>query len=150
MILNRRLATVRCLACGAVLISQHLHDCRVCRCFQQTTVTGGSAYLRFDGNDLGLVDVLVDPGWPRAAHLGRLQQALRLARRLGCWLNPRNDATDADVAKAVAWLQRAVSAAEMMPEDVLVVRIAQGDWPVPTSEPVPDMVREMTRNKSGC
>jgi hypothetical protein len=142
LILNRRMATVRCLACGAVLISQHAYDCRVCGCSQQTTVAGGSDYLRFDGNDLDLVDILVDPSWPRAAHLGRLQLALRLARRLECWLDPGKDATDTDVSDAVAWLRNAISIAETMPHAVKAGMIEQSDWPPAlTDKPRPAMVR---------
>jgi hypothetical protein len=147
MILNRRFSTVRCLACGDILISRQAFDCRICRCSQQTTVAGGSEYLRFDGNDLDLVDVLVDPNWPRAAHLGRLQTALRLARQLECWLDPATDTTDTAVSDAVAWLRNALSMAETMPEAVKAVMIEQGGWPPAlTDQPRPAMVRRLGKN----
>ena len=49
LILNRRFSTVRCLACGKLLISSNVHDCRVCGCAQATSVDGGPAYLRCGG-----------------------------------------------------------------------------------------------------
>ena len=52
IILNR----VQCKACGEVLISYHRHDYKTCSCKNETMADGGTAYQRYGGKDLDLVD----------------------------------------------------------------------------------------------
>jgi hypothetical protein len=52
IILNR----VQCKACGEVLISYHRHDYKTCGCENKTMADGGTAYQRYGGKDLNLVD----------------------------------------------------------------------------------------------
>jgi hypothetical protein len=142
LILNRRFSTVRCLACGTVLISRGVHDCCVCGCPQGTMVDGGSAYLRCGGADMSLVAILIDPAWPRTVQLELLQEAAELALRLGCRFEPPGDATDGAVAAVVLRLRDCVATAAGMSESTREVLITSGLWPpVPPSEPPVEMVR---------
>jgi hypothetical protein len=52
IILNR----VQCKSCGEVLTSYHRHDYKTCGCENETMVDGGTAYQRYGGKDLDLVD----------------------------------------------------------------------------------------------
>jgi hypothetical protein len=141
LILNRSFATVRCLACGKVLISRGVHDYRVCGCPQETTVDGGLAYLRCGGAHMSLVGILVDPEWPRTVRLELLQEAAALAMRLGCKFEPPGDVTDGAVAAVVLRLRDCVATAEATCE----VLINTGLWPpVPPSEPPIEMVRPIS------
>jgi hypothetical protein len=142
LILNRRFSTVRCLTCGKVLISGSVHDYRVCGCPQETMVDGGGAYLRCGGADLSLVEILVDPEWPRTVRLELLQEAAGLAMRLGCRFEPPRDATDSAVAAVVLRLRSCVATAAGMSEGAREVLTNSGFWPpVPPSEPPIEMVR---------
>jgi hypothetical protein len=142
LILNRRFSTVRCLACGRLLISRGVHDYRACGCPQRTMVDGGFAYLRCGGADLSLVAILVDPAWPRTVRLELLQEAARLAMRLGCKFEPPKDATNGAVAAVVLRLRDCVATAAAMSEATREVLITSGLWPpLPPSEPPIEMVR---------
>lgn len=48
--------SVRCLNCGEVLVSHHVHDYKVCGCKNETMCDGGINYIRFGGKDLSLVE----------------------------------------------------------------------------------------------
>jgi hypothetical protein len=142
LILNRRFSTVRCLACGNVLISRGVHDYRVCGCPQETMVDGGFAYLRCGGADLNLVEILVDPAWPRTVRLELLQEAAGLAMQLGCRFEPPRDSTDGGVAAVVLRLRGSVATAASMSETTREVLITSGLWPpVPSCELPIEMVR---------
>ena len=52
IILNR----IQCKNCGEVLISYNRHDYKTCDCENETMVDGGTAYQRYGGKDLDLVD----------------------------------------------------------------------------------------------
>jgi hypothetical protein len=52
IILNR----IQCKSCGEVLTSYHRHDYKTCGCENETMVDGGTAYQRYGGKDLDLVD----------------------------------------------------------------------------------------------
>lgn len=52
IILNR----VQCKSCKEVLISYHRHDYKTCDCENKTMIDGGTAYQRYGGKDLDLVD----------------------------------------------------------------------------------------------
>jgi hypothetical protein len=52
IILNR----VQCKSCKEVLVSYHRHDYKTCDCENKTMVDGGTAYQRYGGKDLNLVD----------------------------------------------------------------------------------------------
>ena len=52
IVLNR----VQCKACCEVLISYNRHDYKTCDCENKTMVDGGTAYQRYGGKDLDLVD----------------------------------------------------------------------------------------------
>ena len=141
-ILNRRYATVKCLACGKVLISSHVHDYRVCGCSQDTSVDGGSAYLHCGGADMTLIHILVDPEWPRHVRLDLLQEATRLAMQMGCRFEPPRDARDSDVAAVVLRLRGCVSTAAGMSEAAREVLVNTGLWPpVAPGQPPIDMIR---------
>jgi hypothetical protein len=142
MILDRRLSTVRCLACGKVLVSSHVHDYRICGCAQETMVDGGPAYLRYGGVDIGLVKILVDPAWPSGVRLELLQEAARAAMELDCRFEPPNDATDGAVAAVVLRLRGCFATANEIPQAAREALIESGNWPpVPPSELPLDMVR---------
>lgn len=52
------MGAVRCLACGAVLISRSRHDYVTCGCPQGTLVDGGDDYTKCGGMNMSLVQVL--------------------------------------------------------------------------------------------
>ena len=52
IILNR----VQCKSCGDVLTSYNRHDYKTCGCENETMIDGGTAYQRYGGKDLSLVD----------------------------------------------------------------------------------------------
>jgi hypothetical protein len=142
LILNRRFSTVRCLACGRVLISRSVHDYRVCGCPQETSVDGGSAYLRCGGADMSLVAILVDPEWPRTVRLELLQEAAGLTMRLGCKFEPPGNATDGAVAAVVLGLRDCLATAAGMSDATREALIDSGLWPpLPPSEAPIEMVR---------
>ena len=142
MILNRSFATVRCLACGKVLVSHHVHDCRVCGCAQQTMVDGGPTYLRYGGVDISFVEILVDPEWPRTVRLRLLQEAARLAAQLDSRFEAPRDATDGAVAAVVLRLRGCVARANDMSQAAREVLANSDLWPpVPPGETPVDMVR---------
>jgi hypothetical protein len=43
---------VKCLVCGAELVSRHRHDFIMCSCENRTFADGGSDYSRIGGKDL--------------------------------------------------------------------------------------------------
>jgi len=142
MMLDRRLSTVRCLACGTVLVSRHVHDYRVCGCPQETMVDGGRSYLRWGGVDVRLVEILVDPTWPSLVTLELLQEAARLAMELGCRFEPPKDATDGAVAAVALRLRGCVATANEVPEAAREALIGSGEWPpLPPNELPLAMVR---------
>jgi len=47
---------VQCKACNQVLTSYSRHDYKTCNCENKTMVDGGTAYQRYGGKDLDLVD----------------------------------------------------------------------------------------------
>ena len=49
-------STATCKKCGDVLVSIHRHDYVTCGCDNQTMLDGGTAYQRYGGVDLDLVD----------------------------------------------------------------------------------------------
>jgi len=49
---------VKCLCCGVILESKHLHDFQRCDCENQSFVDGGDDYIRVGGRDLIKVEVL--------------------------------------------------------------------------------------------
>ena len=52
VVLNR----VQCKNCAEILTSYNRHDYKTCGCENQTMVDGGTAYQRYGGKDLDLVD----------------------------------------------------------------------------------------------
>ena len=52
IILNR----VQCKNCGQVLTSYNRHDYKTCDCENKTMIDGGTAYQRYGGKNLDLVD----------------------------------------------------------------------------------------------
>ena len=109
---------------------------------------GGPSYLRFAGADLARVDVLVNPDWPRSVRLDLLQEALRLARQLGCWFEPNEQASDAAVARVVLWLRGCCAAARGTPQTLREALVAAGEWPpAPREGPRPAMVKPLTHSK---
>jgi hypothetical protein len=147
MILDRGFSTVRCLVCGKVLVSHHVHDCRVCGCPQETMVDGGPAYLRYGGADMSLVEILVDPDWPRTLRLELLQEAARLAARLDCRFDAPLDATDGAVAAVVVRLRGCVARAAGLSQ---ALRQDSNLWPpVLPGEPPVDMVRPIPAGHRG-
>lgn len=53
---------VRCLDCGAVLISWHRHDYKVCGCDNHTMVDGGNDYHRRGGKNFDRIEEIMN--WP--------------------------------------------------------------------------------------
>ena len=49
--------SVKCLQCGAILISTHTHDFRMCSCDNQTFCDGGDDYSRVGGADFKKIAV---------------------------------------------------------------------------------------------
>jgi hypothetical protein len=47
-----RVTTVTCPVCKIEFYSRARHDCRLCRCSNQTMVDGGFEYLRVGGVDI--------------------------------------------------------------------------------------------------
>jgi hypothetical protein len=142
LILNRRFSTVRCLACGKLLISSHVHDYRVCGCAQKTSVDGGPAYLHCGGVDMSLVRILIDPEWPRHVRLELLQEAAHLAMRMGCRFEPPADVTDGAVAAVVLRLRGCAATAASMSAAAREALMNSDLWPpAPPGEPSIEMVR---------
>jgi len=52
VVLNR----VQCKNCAEILTSYNRHDYKTCGCENKTMVDGGTAYQRYGGKDLDLVD----------------------------------------------------------------------------------------------
>jgi len=50
-------STATCKKCGDVLVSIHRHDYVTCSCDNQTMLDGGTAYQRYGGADLDLIDL---------------------------------------------------------------------------------------------
>ena len=50
--------SVTCLECGETLVSFHTHDYKTCSCDNETSVDGGTSYIRYGGVDLSLVKSL--------------------------------------------------------------------------------------------
>jgi hypothetical protein len=101
-----RCSSVRCLACGRVLVSRYRHDFVECGCPNGTFCDGGDVYLRIGAKDLDRVEILVSPDWPRGVPLDLLLQAgARFAKGLGCDFVPASDASWTEVEEAVAWLR---------------------------------------------
>lgn len=48
---------VQCLSCGEFLVSEHVHDHKMCKCKNQTMIDGGNDYLRYGGHDIQLVRI---------------------------------------------------------------------------------------------
>ena len=141
--MSRRFSSVRCGACGLTLVSRHRHDFRQCGCPQDTFVDGGSAYLRLGGQDLRMVEVLVDPAWPPGVSLELLRQAHRLAWKLRCEFAPPKTATDDDVNHAIAWMTASLARAGDIDDRVRDLLIDAGEWPPApgTLGPLPAMIR---------
>jgi hypothetical protein len=141
--MTRRFSSVRCRACGMTLVSRHRHDFRQCACPQDTFVDGGSEYLRFGGQDLRMVEVLVNPAWPPGVSLALLREAHRLAWELRCGFDPPKTATDDDVNHANAWMTASLARAGDIDDRVRDLLIDAGEWP-PKPEalgPLPAMIR---------
>lgn len=49
---------VKCLYCGKVLESVHVHDFEACGCPNGTFTDGGRDYQRYGGRDMSFVQVL--------------------------------------------------------------------------------------------
>lgn len=47
---------IKCLECGEVLESVHVHDYKECSCPNQTMVDGGLEYVRFGGVDMNKLE----------------------------------------------------------------------------------------------
>ncbi len=134
---------MRCRACGMTLVSLHRHDLRQCGCPQDTFVDGGSDYLRIGGQDLRMIEVLVDPAWPTGVSLGLLGQAHRLAWELHCGFDPPETATDDQVNHAIAWMTASLERAGDIDDRVRDFLIDAGEWPPApdTLGPLPAMIR---------
>ena len=52
IVLNR----IQCKNCNEVLISYNRHDYKTCSCENKTMIDGGTAYQRYGGKDLNLID----------------------------------------------------------------------------------------------
>ena len=52
--------SVKCLACGEVLVSKHRHHYVQCKCPNQTACDGGLVYQRVLGEDLDLIENLAE------------------------------------------------------------------------------------------
>ena len=48
--------SVKCLNCGEILVSHHVHDYKTCSCENETMCDGGGNYGRYGGKDLSLVE----------------------------------------------------------------------------------------------
>ena len=48
--------SVKCLNCGEILVSQHVHDYKTCSCDNATMCDGGVSYGRFGGMNLDLIE----------------------------------------------------------------------------------------------
>lgn len=141
----RRFSSVRCTACGTILVSTHRHDFQQCQCPQETFVDGGSVYLRIGGQDLRAIEVLVDPEWPTGISLDLLQRGHRLAVELHCGFNPPKGATADDVNHAVAWMAASLELARDVDDLVRDALIGAGQWPpIPKAAgPLPAMIRPL-------
>jgi len=53
---------IRCLQCGAILISESVHDFVQCECLNETFTDGGSDYQRVGGMDFKQIGML-DAKW---------------------------------------------------------------------------------------
>jgi len=51
-------SVVHCLLCDKYLISQDIHDYKLCGCPNQTMVDGGYDYLRYGGVNLDRIEIL--------------------------------------------------------------------------------------------
>lgn len=48
---------LKCLQCEVVLISHNRHDYKVCSCSNETTIDGGTDYLRYGGKDMSKIEL---------------------------------------------------------------------------------------------
>ena len=51
---------IKCLNCGEILESKHVHDFQQCSCDNSSFVDGGQEYRRTGGKDLTLIQVIDD------------------------------------------------------------------------------------------
>jgi len=113
-------------------------------------VDGGPAYLHCGGADMSLLEILVDPEWPRHVRLDLLQEATRLAMQMGCRFEPPRDARDSEVAAVVLRLRGCVATAAGMSEAAREVLVNTGLWPqVAPGQPPIDMIRPIPGRISG-
>jgi len=52
------MSKIKCLSCGVVLESKHVHDFVQCECPNETFVDGGNEYLRCGGVDVTLIEMI--------------------------------------------------------------------------------------------
>jgi hypothetical protein len=55
---------VKCLQCGEILESTHVHDFRMCKCSNNTFTDGGLDYQRIGGKDFSMIQIIDDYGNP--------------------------------------------------------------------------------------
>jgi len=60
--LDPKYTTVKCLDCGKILISTHVHDYKVCGCPNNTMADGGTCYARYGGVDMSKIEILTKKG----------------------------------------------------------------------------------------
>jgi len=51
---------IKCLGCGMILESKHVHDFQKCDCANETFIDGGNEYLRCGGMDMNLIEVIAE------------------------------------------------------------------------------------------
>ena len=51
---------VKCLECGTILESRHVHDYNTCDCPNNTMVDGGLEYERYGGKDMDKVETMFE------------------------------------------------------------------------------------------
>lgn len=52
------MSKVKCLNCGEILESKHVHDFQMCNCSNETFVDGGNEYTRCGGYNFDLIEVI--------------------------------------------------------------------------------------------
>lgn len=90
---------------------------------------------------MNVVEVLVDPEWPRGVRLGLLREAAGLAQQLDCSFRPPKDATGNAVMEVVLRLRGCVAAAGKLGDAIRQNLIDVDRWPpMPEGEPPIDMI----------
>ena len=65
------MSKIKCLACGRILESKHVHDFVVCGCPKNTFLDGGDEYFRALG-DADNIEIIKAPGMKKGLLSGQL------------------------------------------------------------------------------